>query len=632
LLTIFCLKGASAQTQPFHPFTPIVPDTTHLLDASQSVNGLAARIENAGDDLLRDEVVFVRLMNTGPQTLLVPADNPEQGPAIFTLEAQIGDAWVATTWLPKREESVRGEAAPPGSRSPPELELTPGESALLAFRGEFAERLSTARQLRVLIQRESSSRRGLWTGAMRTPPRPVWIPKAAMSATAGTLDFPTQLPALGHIETARYLDNSRGSIGNESSNKSVFAKLQRDVGRKFAQLAQYKSTSVRVEMERRLASEADVQACLLYAVEAAARGSVPARAFFEKQLRSTAQPIVDSVSDALVEIARRPHPPDWIWKALYDRMLDGRELTAIPSNWRSTTELTIGYLADEHSDIALALGQLGRKDAVPALIQVVETTKHIERAVRALGDLGDPQAIPILLKVVQRHESNVSIFSGMLAPGPFAAAVVALGELRATDATPILLRHLIHPDVIEALERIGDRRAIPALQEIVSRKPATPRRTLPIGEARKLQFSARLALVTLEQKDPTPAYIALLEDRSADKFQRRDALWRLGAHPDPKAIPALVRAIQTDPAGAVANEAITILAERYPYEETISGLIDCFEASFAGKEDWKRAATPATFHKHLAEALRHLTGQGFGPDKSQWRTWWRSIKTPYPAR
>jgi HEAT repeat protein len=76
------------------------------------------------------------------------------------------------------------------------------------------------------------------------------------------------------------------------------------------------------------------------------------------------------------------------------------------------------------------LGELGMKEAVPALIKAMQgRTMFVAMAsAQALGTIGDEQAIPALIKTLQRHqEVNVRT-----------AAAESLGNLRARQGIPAL--------------------------------------------------------------------------------------------------------------------------------------------------------------------------------------------------
>jgi hypothetical protein len=68
------------------------------------------------------------------------------------------------------------------------------------------------------------------------------------------------------------------------------------------------------------------------------------------------------------------------------------------------------------------------------------------------------------------------------------------------------------------------------------------------------------------------------------------------------------------------NQAIVVLGS-FRHRAAVEGLIESFDRDFTGKSDWKRAYTPEMVREHIAESLRAITGQTFGPDKQQWLKW-----------
>jgi HEAT repeat protein len=199
-----------------------------------------------------------------------------------------------------------------------------------------------------------------------------------------------------------------------------------------------------------------------------------------------------------------------------------------------------------------------------------------------------------------------------------------LAQLHAEEAVPLLLEHLEDPDVIGALERIGDGRALPSLRILVADKGAVVRDGKPIEPdvAGKRLFAARLAVMTLEARDAVPQLCEMVADQSLDEFQRREAVWRLTDRRDLRAVPHLIRAIKVDDSGVVVNQSITVL-QVFKSKAAVEGLIECFDVNFEGKQDWKRAYTPEMFRDHIADSLCEITGQSIGPDKQAWLSWWR---------
>ena len=247
------------------------------------------------------------------------------------------------------------------------------------------------------------------------------------------------------------------------------------------------------------------------------------------------------------------------------------------------------------------------------------------KAIFALGAMGDPLAIPVLLEVVTKTGKSAKYDSGVgLSPENFSRAVEALANLKATEAVPTLLEYMEFPEVIEALDRIGDRRALPALRTVVAAegKVLQAGKNLDLEVAHKRLARAKIALAAMDEGDVVPRLCALLGDKSFGEFDRREVVWRLGDRADPRAIPLLLQAIKTDPSGAVVNQAITVLSV-FKFKAAVEGLLECFDADFKGKADWKRAYKPEMYHDNIAETLRTITGRNLGSDQQQWLEWWQ---------
>lgn len=93
-------------------------------------------------------------------------------------------------------------------------------------------------------------------------------------------------------------------------------------------------------------------------------------------------------------------------------------------------------------------------------------------------------------------------------------------------------------------------------------------------------------------------------------------------------MPVLIELVKNEPEGFLVNPAIEVLAS-FRYRESVDGLIECFDATFEGKSDWRRAYTPQMFRDNIAESLRKLTGQPFLADKASWEKWWRENRNAY---
>ncbi len=162
---------------------------------------------------------------------------------------------------------------------------------------------------------------------------------------------------------------------------------------------------------------------------------------------------------------------------------------------------------------------------------------------------------------------------------------------QAEAAVPLLLEHIRFVDVIEALENIGDERALPAIREIVARKGmmASDPDANPETVAERF-VAARIASVTLEGERASERYCELLSDETLTGFQRRAVVWRLRGRADEAAARCLVQVVLNDPDGGPVNQAIEALGD-IPFAVSVEGLIAGFDRSFDGMQDWKRAYT-----------------------------------------
>lgn len=397
------------------------------------------------------------------------------------------------------------------------------------------------------------------------------------------------------------------------------------------QLARYKPDEVCRELERQLAAEGDPYLKLYIAGVASRFGSRAAAHHILKSMMNTDFVMVGNVHEAInVALSGyESNPPEWMVELAMASLSDQREVTGMANkglrlavddttvdDWKDT----ISGRADE-SDIAYHLGELKCRQAVPLLIKMATGKYESRRAILALGLVGDPAAIPDLFGIVQRHEGEIEIFSGTLSPESFDSAVWALAHLKANNVVPFLLKHPCHKDIVEALEQLGDPGAIPAMEKIVADGKPQQIKGSSHESDNDAVGAARIGLAAMKPGDPIPRYCELLADMSLGKFDRREIVWRLGNRPDPRAVPVLLKAIKTDPSGFVVNQSIVVLAN-FKRKDAVRGLIDCFDANFAGKNDWKRAYTPEMFADHIAESLQQITGQKFGTDHAKWLKWW----------
>ncbi len=441
-------------------------------------------------------------------------------------------------------------------------------------------------------------------------------PAALAENAVVKMALPADFPELNRNEDANWL-TSNGS-GMESKVQKLFSvnyKLLR-------QLDGYTPDSIAAVFGERMIKEQDVHIKLLLASIAAERGHEESGKFILKMAENIDYETTISRLYALRPLVNAPHPPEWVFEAVHQALGDTRIATGMEkSRWGRGQQFEISYLADEETFLTYDLGTAKNRKSVPVLIEMAKRTDGSRGPVQALGRIGDPRGIPICLEFLAQEDAAINAKKASDS-APREELTGALAGLKAKDAVPTLLNYLYSEHVIKALGGIGDERAIEPLRRIVaSHGHVDPDPYTWAARFQQRSFAARMALIKLEPDDPVPRWIAVTQDMSLEWAQRREAVWELGSHPDPRAISPLLSLVKSDLNGAVVNQSITVLSA-YRYKAVVAGLIECFDADFAGKSDWKRANTPAMFSENIAKALHILTGQDFGSDKTQWAKWW----------
>ena len=382
-------------------------------------------------------------------------------------------------------------------------------------------------------------------------------------------------------------------------------------------LNDYTSESIVAEFERRMEAEQDIQLKLVFATIAAGSGGEKGHQFVHDAAENLDGVFTYSRMSALEYLICSPHPAEWVFDEIYAALNDTRKVT-MPHDDRAqpSGDTAVFSPPDEPREVcsltdllALRLGQVPNPRSVAVLMKLTNRNGY---AIEALGLLRDPVAIPLCLEYLRNEDASIKEHK-FDEDHPADSLVEALGRLKAKEAVPILLKYLHSKAVIAALGEIGDARAIEPLKNIEANKEE--------AKDKDLVFAARMALIKIEKGDPYPKWFAVLNDKSLEWSQRREAVWELGNHPDASAIPQLIKAIKSDPAGEVVNQCITVLSV-YKFKAAVRGLIGCFNADFKGKSDWKRAYEPQMFAENIGESLKQITGQDFGADKAQWIKWW----------
>lgn len=591
-----------------------------LLAWSAPVNGLAARVESAAPDLSvagYTEALFVRLHNVGTTSLRVPTSAPLKsgGADVFELYVEADGRWRRQRWRRPPESGVTlDETGNAGVRPP--VTLAPGESVLCQLVGDLHDGLSKAAAIRIALN-QPAGEGGDWTGRLELPPYPVRVQPTRLAT--GSVPCPEQLPEFSRIPF---------SGGNISFVESLFRRYVYSNSQLLRQLRLYQPAGVAAILGRRLAAEADEQFNIFLAAVAADAGSDAGRTALLAHLHKADFTVANSSLHGLGYLL---HDGVGVWAvdAALAALTDTRQTTRLDMDGIVQRSMPISWLADEYADLSYQLVSMKCRRAVPVLIGMIKGTKGLRHPIWALGALGDPQAIPVLIDVAKANVPELEIGIAGLSPENFERAAAALGALKAKEAVPLLAEHACYYQVIEALEAIGDPAALPVLREVAAGKVKQVRGADAKSNADCVAY-AKIALASLEPGDPIPRLCKLVSDMSLGEFERRAVVWRLGQRRDARVVPHLVTAAKSDPSGAVVDNAIAVLAE-FRTKEAIAGLIDCFDADFAGKSNWKYAHQPEMFRENIAASLRAITGQTFGPDKRRWAEWWKSSGRKVPA-
>jgi HEAT repeat protein len=226
---------------------------------------------------------------------------------------------------------------------------------------------------------------------------------------------------------------------------------------------------------------------------------------------------------------------------------------------------------------ARALGDLGRKEAVPDLVILLRDPEGYVRsaAAQSLGKLGDRSAIQPLIGVLVGEQvpgqegSGTGLIIGTTDQLPELArlkiveekigAIRALGDLQAAEAVDPIIKYGLKSDdagiraeAAFGLGKIRDPRAIDPLREVVDPYYAT---TVPMQELEEGRMIAT---------GPVPE--TMREIREKEARVRSSVAWALGQLRDQRAIPTLVKAAN-DVNSQVRDAAVEALAKISEYQE-----------------------------------------------------------------
>lgn len=305
----------------------------------------------------------------------------------------------------------------------------------------------------------------------------------------------------------------------------------------------------------------------------------------QRVLRVTGATIAQIVPAAVssqgrIQLAPAPPPSPDLLRLLDDSEARVRRRAALAVGRVGLAEgvaplgkLLVDPEADVRQMAAFGLGLIGDLSASDALVTALEDASPLVqgRTAEALGLIGDQRAAPAVAKMVAAH-----VAAGALAKigpddtGPQAAGaeafrlgVFALVRLRSYDA---LASAVLTPDghpvttwwpVAFGLQRIEDKRAAPALHELVRVQGSYTR-----------AFAAR-GLGGLKDRSAVPALVPLVTGWRSQPQVAVSATRALAQIADPAAAPALdslVRAADTDPNLRV--EVITALGAMHASDQS----------------------------------------------------------------
>ncbi len=542
----------------------------------------------------------------------------------FQLFAQpFGGEWKRTQWhRPVSEPAKDGQADWQISGSPrtpgdhirrPVVLLQPGDDCLAYLSGDETtepqrKAIKSAAYFKIAITVNKTSHGAGWHGTIETPPAPANFPPDWNESLSGSVPCPKLIPEFS---------KDRANLGaNAYIGPPQFDQVRTTNEPLVNLLRVYEADGVRKEFERRMNTERDKALKLLYSAIASSAGSEAAALFLLESLKPEDEYDLRSALNFVLE-QTSPGPPDWIVELV--EAVIRHDLAVDPTRPHSVDHET-----------ALLIAELGRAKcarAVPFLTELVAKTKDSPYVVASLASTGDPRVAPVLIELLKRKRQLAEYTTGFQLPEGYTSATDGLVKQKAGSAVPVLLENVSVPEVIEALGKIGDKRALPRLREIVAANGKLVKNsTAPQSELDQLRwYAARIAVAELEG-DAVPVLCEIVDNKSIDQFQRRAAVWRLADRPDPRAVPVLIRAIKNDPSGPVVNQSIEVVS-LFKFKAAVEGLIECMDAKFEGKADWKRATDPESFRENIATSLRTITGAPIGADKRQWQLWWQEHKT-----
>ena len=504
----------SAKPLPAQP-KPMSAELEQLLAWSLPVNGLSARIEYIRPRVDQSGGQYaVRLKNESDRSLTVPSGNPcdKDAEPLFELQVQHG----AGPWRPVEGSPDRFIAAPANPNAPlldlpatdrPWVTLQPGEDCISIFSAWNEEDCEVANAAKIVLRQPDASVPDRWSGALETQPRAMILSSEQSLARRAALPFPKHFPPLSY-NISRYVGAS--SEGADVDCLNYRNKTLIDM------LAIYDPASVCAEFETRMRAEKVPAMKLLQASIASPLGSQESARFLLEMVKDTDYLSVLNTQHALRLTCDRhmTSPPNgqprqlpaWLVELCLATLSDQRFVTALNEaenvSFASTftvascdSGLTTALALSKspaavtplierakrgHPDAIRALGQIGGDEAIAVLSELARDENLGPVAFQTLAEAGDPQAVPALIELLKSTNGwKIRRQLGSFQP-PVATLATSLGQQKANEAVPQLVRFVHYPEIIEFLGEIGDPAALPALREIVAAQGRIIRNGRPI--------------------------------------------------------------------------------------------------------------------------------------------------------
>ena len=450
---------------------PLPEDVRALLNWSAPVNGLVARIE-----YISYLDFCVRLKNVSQRPLTVSTANRADAAASRFFEVyvkQAGGSWAAITGRSKQtsyfadppnldDEAIQALSPlfqkRPNPTDRPWVTLQPGEDAIALVAGREIEGNGEPRTAKIVLSNDKSGDPQQWSGVLETPSRPLDLEfewHVGMDLREA-LPFPAHFPDLCY-NFSPYLAMS----GSESPlwflyhNNWLLTELT----------TLYEPAAVCREFERRMQTAKTLPMKLELALVAAPAGSDAAAQLLMQTMRSTDYRTWCNLHDAFTFLTfnydkrgpavQKRVPPPWLEELFLVTSSDNRPVTGLAKTaFEKETSFTIS------SEFGMLPALVGWKyaKAIPLLKERVKSGKADYQTWRDLALLGDKPAVRELIALLDKIGKAGPLTSEETLREDFERIAFALGDLKARDAVPVLLRYVEYPEIITCLE-VDRRRA-----------------------------------------------------------------------------------------------------------------------------------------------------------------------------